>query len=56
MNYLLKATGLLVLVAVGLRLAAWLVTPVVPVLLGLFITLAVVSALLLPNFWTRRGS
>ncbi|MFN8103918.1 MAG: hypothetical protein U0U69_05605 [Acidimicrobiia bacterium] len=55
MNYLLRAIGVLVLVAVGLRLAAWLVMPAVPVVLALLVTLAVLSALLLPNFWARRG-
>lgn len=56
MNYLVKSTGRLVLVALGLRVAAWLMAPAVPVLIGLFITLAVFSALLLPNFWGRQGS
>lgn len=54
MRYLLRSVGVLVLVALGLRLAAWLVTPVIPALVGLFLVLAILVGLLFPEFFRRR--
>lgn len=54
MRYLLQAVGVLVLVALGLRLGAWLVEPLLPGLVGLFFVLAILVGLIFPEFYRRR--
>lgn len=54
LKYLVQAVGVLLLVAVGLRLAAWLITPFVPSLVVLFILSFVLFGLLFPELLRRR--
>jgi len=48
-RYLVQAVGVLLLVAVGLRLAAWLIAPLIPSLIVLFI-----FGLIFPELLRRR--
>lgn len=54
MKYLVQAVGVLLLVAVGLRLAAWVITPLIPSLAVLFVVSSVLSVLLFPELFRRR--
>lgn len=53
-RYLLRATGTLVLVAIGLRLAAWVISPFVVPLATLFLILLVLFGALFPELFRRR--
>lgn len=54
MRFLLRAVGTLVAVALGLRLAAWLVEPFIPALVTLFIVLAILTSLIFPEAFRRH--